>query len=167
MSINMILAVGAKNEIGCTSSPDGLPWVKNKEDLSHFQKMTKGNVVVMGGNTFRQLQEIGFENGLPRRDNIVITNGFTKDYRGTRCQVLRLPDIIRIMSYEDKKFFIIGGKSIYEQLHPYCEKIYLTRINQESPDADVVINLDFLEGFDKVENLSLNDYSQVEIYIRK
>lgn len=174
MSINMLLACGLNGELGQTSSPDGLPWSKNTDDMKFFKRMTKGNVVVMGGNTFRQLQGIGFENGLPERDNLVVTSNenkisliYDEEYY---CQVESLEYIVhflRLQNRHDNPIFIIGGKSIYEQLHPYCDKVYLTRINQDFPDADVRINLDFLEDFKIVDKIPLNDYSEVEVWERK
>lgn len=175
MSINMILATGLNGELGQTSSPNGLPWKHNPEDMKFFKKMTKGTVVVMGGNTFRQLQEIGFENGIPDRKNVVLSSS-GGNYLGLNRRIVNhVSDFDWLISegfnyfnsFADLEVFIIGGKSIYNQFHQYCDKVYLTRINQEFPDADVKINLAFLEDFDMIETIPLNDYSKVEVYKRK
>ncbi len=171
MSINMILAVSNDLAIGDTNSPDGLPWSKNKEDLAHFQKMTTGNVVVMGGNTFRQFQKMGMGFGLPNRTNVIVSGKYHLTDTDNNVYVQDLQETVDLM--KDNWFtlledvFIIGGKSIYDQLHPYCDKVYLTRINQEFPDADVKISLDFLCNFDIIKRIPLNGYSEVEVWQRK
>ena len=172
----MILAVSNDLAIGDTSRPDGLPWSHNKEDMKHFSSLTKGSVVVMGGNTFRQLQDIGFENGLPNRENWVLTSEVPEldkvGYRNvdTHCWKVNTPYLkanLEILKTFKPETFIIGGKSIYEQLHPYCERVYLTCINKNFPDADVRISLDFLSKFVIVDTKLLNDYSHVEVWERK
>ncbi len=161
--ISMVLACGINGEIGQSSSPDGLPWKKNKEDLAWFQKLTKGNTVVMGGNTFRQLQEIGFENGLPERYNYVITRQITRYGKGVMD--INVDDFTRyVHNFNRVETFIIGGASIYSQLQQFCERVYLTRINGEYPEADVKIDLDFLKDYDIIETKILNEYSHVEVW---
>ncbi len=168
--ISMVLCVGLNGELGQSSSPDGLPWKKNKEDLAHFKNLTEGSVVVMGGNTFRQFQKMGMENGLPERSNYVIT-GDSRLVPDDTHRLTRLHGVWDMKRYClttcPNPVYIIGGASVYKQTHQYCGKVYLTRINQEFLDADVHINLDFLEGFDKVEVRPLNEYSHVEVWERK
>lgn len=49
-----------------------LPW-HIPEDLKHFQNLTKGQIVVMGKNTYYSLPEK--YRPLPHRRNIVLTRG--------------------------------------------------------------------------------------------
>ena len=172
----MILATSNDLAIGDTSRPDGLPWDKNPEDLAWFSSLTKGSVVVMGGNTFRQLQDIGFKNGLPRRINWVLTSEVPEldkvGYRNvdTHCWKVNTPYLktnLEVLKIFTPETFIIGGKSIYSQLHPYCDRVYLTRIDKDYPDADVRINLDFLCDYSIVSDKKLNEYSHVEVWERK
>lgn len=178
----MVLAVGVNGELGDSSRPDGLPWERNPEDMKHFASLTKGNVVVYGGNTFRQFQKMGMENGLPDRHNYVLSSeisemsktGYNNLYVNYNmehtCRLGNLPWILsRLQMYKvcNKEVFVIGGKSIYEQLHRYCDKVYLTRINQEFPQANVRIDLAFLKDFKLVGIKNLNDYSKVEMYERE
>lgn len=167
MSINMILACGLNGELGQTSSPDGLPWSKNPEDMKMFRELTTGNVVVYGGNTFRQFQKMGMENGLPDRDNYVISRDHSRQDEYILSGSMKVMEYLLRIGYWERPVFIIGGKSIYNQLHPYCDKVYLTRINQEYPEADVKISLDFLCDFGIIEEWTLNDYSHVEVWERK
>jgi dihydrofolate reductase len=159
----MILACGLNGEIGDTSRVDGLPW-KNPEDLKFFKNTTETHTVIMGGNTFKN---IPFEDGFPRRKNIILSKN--RKYLGKRC--LQLHNKFELLQYvnshSNEEIFIIGGKSIYEQLHHYCERVYLTRINQEFPQADVKICLDFLKDYEIINTNTLNVYSYVEVWERK
>ena len=45
--------------------------------------------------------------------------------------------------FSPKEVFIIGGGSIYEQLLPYCDCVYVTKILKEHKDVDTYFpNLD-------------------------
>jgi len=170
MSINMILATGLNGELGQTSSPNGLPWKHNPDDMKMFRELTTGNIVVYGGNTFRQFQKMGMEYGLPNRMNWVLTSDKNSvPFSYNLCSINSLDKLKRGLElYKGTEhLWIIGGKSIYEQLNPYCDKVYLTRINQDFPEADVKISLDFLRDFDIIERIPLNDYSEVEVWQRK
>ena len=169
--IKAILAVGANGELGCSSTESGLPWDKNPEDMKYFRDQTLGKVVVYGGNTFRQFQKMGMENGLPKRFNYVVTSqgrgqqdgGYVKVDFDTLKGCIISGD--SVFNYKDT--FIIGGKSVYNQLHPYCEEVHLTRIKKAFPDADVKINLDWLCDFDIISTTKLNEYSEVEVWRRR
>lgn len=103
-----------------------------KPDLKYFKKITDGNIVVMGYNTYLSLP-----NGpLPNRTNIVITR---KDIEINGAIVVHsleeLTEKLRSIN-TDKDVFIIGGASIYKQMLPFCEKLYITHIFHEF-EADV------------------------------
>lgn len=170
MSINMILATGLNGELGQTSSPNGLPWKHNPDDMKMFRELTTGNVVVYGGNTFRQFQKMGMKYGLPNRTNVIVSRKHHLTDTDNNVYVQDIQETVDLI--QDTWFtlledvFIIGGKSIYNQLHQHCDKVYLTRINQEFPDADVKIDLDFLRDFGLSEIRELNTYSQLEIHER-
>lgn len=174
--IKMILAVGKNNELGSNSTTDGLPWtVRNEEDLKYFKDCTLGKTVVYGKNTYKSFLLLGMEDGLPQRVNWVLSNDVNplskRGYitAGTNTKLVNRAWLTSWMellrSTED--IWIIGGKSIYEQFHHCVDEVHLTRINQEFPDADVHINLDFLSYFDKVEESQLNEYSHVEVWVQK
>jgi dihydrofolate reductase len=123
MTINLIVALDDDNLIGNNNE---LPW-HFKKDLKYFKETTEGNIVVMGRKTY---ESIGRE-GLPERDNIVLTN------RGvSRVATLRddyslfftdsIEYILQLRDY--REVFIIGGATIYEQFLPYADKLYVTRV---------------------------------------
>ena len=50
------------------------------------------------------------------------------------------------LSFKGKDVFIIGGGSIYEQLLPYCDTVYMTRINIDHENVDTYFpHLDLTE----------------------
>jgi dihydrofolate reductase len=113
---------------------------------------------------------MGMEFGLSDRINWVLTGT-----RGAIPVIYNLCTVSNISKLEQglnlykttEDLWIIGGKSIYDQLHPYAEEVHLTRINQDFPDADVYLDTSWLCDFELVGELPLNDYSHVEIYKRK
>ncbi|AUR91610.1 dihydrofolate reductase [Vibrio phage 1.161.O._10N.261.48.C5] len=169
--ISMILACGLNGELGNTSRPDGLPWDRNPDDLHFFKEKTEGGKVLVGRETYVGFQKMGMKDGLPNRKHFVLTTRTgLKDkphvmYVSSGTHLKKLLHLHKGNSLED--LWIIGGKSIYSQLHQYCGRVYLTRINNEYPDADVRISLDFLCDYSIISRKTLNEYSHVEVWERK
>ena len=84
--------------------------------MANFKKITTGNVVIMGRNTFESLPN---KNPLPNRINIIITSD--KNYHIKSNEnvyiVSSIEDAIDLCKslFNDKKWFVIGGASIYKQ----------------------------------------------------
>lgn len=95
-------------------------------DLRRFKALTAGHTVVMGRKT---LQSLPYGRGLPDRRNIVLSRsvGFSAE----NAEVASSPDALALP--EDA--FIIGGASVYRQLLPRCEKVYVTKVFA-APSAD-------------------------------
>ena len=169
--ISMVLAASNDFAIGDTTRPDGLPWDKNPDDLSFFKETTEGGKVLVGRETYIGFQKMGMKDGLPNRKHFVLTTrtGLKAKshvmYVNNNTHLKKLLHLHKGNSLED--LWIIGGESIYEQLHPYCERVYLTRINKDYPNADVRIDLDFLCDFAIISRKKLNEYSHVEVWERK
>ncbi len=123
--ISIIVAVAKNNAIG---KDNKLLWHLS-EDLKRFKRLTSGNPVIMGKNTYFSLPV----RPLPKRKNIVIT-----DIEGEQIDnctmAYSIEDAINKMD-EDKENFIIGGASIYNQFMPFADKLYITWV-QEEFDAD-------------------------------
>jgi dihydrofolate reductase len=123
--ISIIVAVAENNAIG---KDNKLLWHLS-EDLKRFKRLTSGNPVIMGKNTYFSLPV----RPLPKRKNIVIT-----DVPGERIDgctmAYSIEDAIEKMD-SDKENFIIGGASIYRQFMPYADKLYITWVHK-SFDAD-------------------------------
>ena len=111
-----------------------------KEDMKFFKETTTGKVVVMGKNTFESLPNV-----LPNRLNLVITpDGYEKHDNLIFGSMEEIKEEVKKNNTDD--VFVIGGGSIYEQLIPYCDTIYVTRIDA-SKEADTFFPDLSQEGF--------------------
>ena len=132
--IAAIVAVDANNGIGF----DGELLERIPEDMKRFRELTMNNTVVMGRKTWDSLPI----KPLPSRLNMVITNKESCEFGQSlingvyvKCNMSSaLMDIECHSIIED--YFIIGGGSIYKQLLPYCDTIYMTRIDIPHDDVD-------------------------------
>lgn len=123
MEIYIIAAVSKNLVIG---KDNKLPW-NIKEDLAYFSKMTRGNVVVMGNETYRSLP-----NGpLPDRYNIIVTNN-PLNYDSAVCTFTTLDNLPNIIQEKSggRKVFIIGGESMFRYYLPYAAMLYITYIDK-------------------------------------
>ncbi len=106
-----------------------MPW-HLPEDLKYFKQKTMNHKVVMGYNTYQSiLSYLG--KPFPNRDNIILTyDDFSCDFSNVdKC--LSIPDFLEKYRDLDEEIFIAGGKSIYEQMIKYCDRLYITHIDKE------------------------------------
>lgn len=97
-------------------------------DMKFFKETTINNVVVMGRETLESLPK---QQPLKDRVNIVLTRN--KDYKKEGFVVCNSVDeaIEEFKNYKDKDIFIIGGEAIYKEFLPYCNELYITKIDNE------------------------------------
>ncbi len=134
MKVSIIAAVGRNLELG---RGNDLIW-HFKEDMKFFKETTMGSSVIMGRKTFESLPK-----ALPGRKNIVITNNNSYSAEGA-VTVHSVDEALK--SADSQEVFVIGGGKIYEQLLPVADKLYLTEIEAECPDADT-----YFPSFNKEE----------------
>lgn len=159
--------------VACTYPQGGIgknnsiPWHIPGE-LKHFAQVTKGGVVIMGRNTWNSLPR----KPLPNRVNIIVSTTMQeKDApNAVICSSLQTALDYVTLNYSLLPTFVIGGSALYREalLHADCNRVYVTRINQDV-DCDTHFPLHILhERFQKVDALtkysSYNsiDYSMVE-----
>ena len=122
----IVVATARRGAIG----RDGdLPW-HLPEDLAHFRRVTTGHTLVMGRRTWESIGR-----PLPGRRMIVVSSR-ELDLPDT---VVRAPDpasALEMALAEDEDPSIIGGATIYEALIDRVDRIELTRIDIDVPDAD-------------------------------
>ncbi len=129
--ISIIVAVGNHYEIGQKNQLlCHLP-----EDLKYFKRVTGGHTVLMGENTYLSLPK----RPLPQRRNIVLTLDKGKVYEG--CEMAYSIDEALALCPKDEETFVMGGASIYRQFFPICDKLYITRMKADFPEADVFFPL--------------------------
>lgn len=135
--ISIIVAITRDNAIGLNG--DQLYYISS--DLRRFRSITMGHPMVMGRRTFES-----FPRGpLPGRRNIVITT--RPDYPADGIEIA--PSLSAALALaadspagsEDAKsdsseIVVIGGASVYEQALPLANRLYLTVIEVDRPDAD-------------------------------
>ena len=95
-------------------------------DMKFFRQTTTGKVVVMGRKTLES-----FPNGMPlkNRTNIVLTGN--KNYQVKDAVVVHSEQELteELKKYDTDDVYVIGGESIYRMMLPYCDEVFVTRID--------------------------------------
>jgi dihydrofolate reductase len=124
--VSMIAVVGSRMEIGYENR---LLW-NIPEDLRWFQECTLGKTVVMGRNTWLSLPK----RPLPGRTNVVLTQDLGETFEGALAAT-SIEETVGLM-HPTEENFVIGGASVYAQFMPMAQRLYITRVFDEVPDAD-------------------------------
>lgn len=122
--MNAIVAVDKNWAIG--NKGDLL--VRIKADHRRFKALTVGKVVVLGRKTMDT-----FPGRKPLKDRTNIILSHDPEYKVEGALVVHSVEELleELKKYPSEDVFIIGGSSIYEQLLPYCDTVYVTRIDHE------------------------------------
>ena len=155
----MISAIVAVNEDwGIGYNGDLLEYIP--EDLKYFKQKVENNLLICGSKTFWGLPPRIFS----QREMIIISrdwNKMTSDpsvyIPNTRNRWMDLNECKKFLTNNirienglyrcddgtDKDIFVIGGGSIYKQLLPYCDRVYVTKIYKKHENVDTYFpNLD-------------------------
>ncbi|ERJ63822.1 dihydrofolate reductase [Porphyromonas gingivalis] len=124
----MISIVVAIAENGAIGYKNDLLW-HLPADLKRFKEMTTGHSIIMGSRTFRSLPK----GALPNRRNIVLSRT-QQDFPGAEWAAS--PEVALELVGDEAEAFVIGGAQVYEQMLPFTDKIYLTRVHADFPEAD-------------------------------
>ena len=128
----MIAAVAENRAIGRNNS---LPW-RLPDDLRYFKKMTLGKPVIMGRKTYEELGK-----PLPGRLNIILSKA---EQTSLPEGVLHFVSLENALAYlenqpdlsENQEIFVIGGGQVFELALPLADKLYITKVHAQIPDAD-------------------------------
>ncbi len=103
------------------------------EDMMYFRRITMGKTMIMGRKT---LESFPGGRPLPKRRNIVLTRDpfYTKEGVEVVRTVEEAAELVRDLPEDE--VFVIGGGETYRQLLPYCSKVYVTHIDQDT-EAEV------------------------------
>ena len=126
------------------------------KDMKFFRTTTLGKVVVMGSNTL-----LSFPGGKPlkNRTNIVLWPGGDPQRAKDDGYIMveSLPDLFsEISKYKKDEVFVIGGAMMYHTMLPYCDRVYLTKVDTDG-GAEV-----FFDNLDKLDNWSMVQESEPE-----
>lgn len=162
--INAIVAVD--NNYGIGSNNNLL--VSIPEDLKNFKRLTKNNIVVMGRKTYDSLPH----RPLPDRANIVISSSVNEDatfvVKKNGSIFVRLNEVKIMLEHISKypcpfDIFVIGGGMIYKELLPYCEKVYMTKINHAYDNVDTYFpNIDNMQEWELEMSSDIREYNDIE-----
>lgn len=112
--MNLILASDPRGGIGYKNK---LPWAKIEGDLPRFKKLTNGQVVVMGRNTWDSLPKkplLGRLNFVLTSTNLALPNG-----------AIAVPNLNHFGEY--KNAWLIGGAGVINSHWHMIDTIHLTR----------------------------------------
>lgn len=131
----IIVAIADNNAIGRDNE---LLW-HISEDLKFFKRTTMGCPVVMGRRTFESIGR-----PLPKRLNIVVSrSGYSAPDGVAVVSSLEEAFGVALRSLSEmhgddspKRCFIIGGGQIYAQALEMADRIIVTHVHTEIPDAD-------------------------------
>ncbi|GAB4287883.1 MAG: dihydrofolate reductase [Methylophaga sp.] len=118
MNLSIIVAM---DENGLIGKDNDLPW-RLSADLQHFRKVTMHKPIIMGRRTHESIGR-----PLPGRQNIVISQ--QQDYQAEGCDVVHSFDEALALCTEQEEVMIMGGASLYQQILPKADKLYLTRVH--------------------------------------
>ncbi len=158
--MDLIVAVDKNWAIG----NKGKQHVNIPEDQKYFQKITMGNVIVLGRKTLAT-----FPNGLPLkgRTNIILTHdqNFTAKDAVIAHSKEELIEILK--DYSDREVFCVGGGKIYEMLLPYCHYAHVTKIDYAYEADTYFPNLDENKDWKLVADSEEHTYFSIEFYYYK
>ena len=113
-------------------------------DMAFFRATTLNKTVVMGSNTLKS-----FPNGKPLKNRVNLV--FSKSL-GKREDCIVVDSFEKLVEelkkYPTDDVFIIGGAMFYKLMLPYCESVFVTKVDADG-NADV-----FFENLDKLDNWS-------------
>lgn len=117
-------------------------------DMKFFRQTTMNHVVVMGRKTLES-----FPDGLPlaKRTNIVLTRD--QDYKVKGAILVHSEEELleELKKYEEDDIFVIGGGSVYEMMLPYCNTVYVTKIDFAYQADTYFPNLDEMPEWEMTE----------------
>lgn len=97
-------------------------------DRKFFRNTTNSATIIVGYTTFCDFPN---QQPLPNRRNIILTR---KNIQIPEAEVVH--DIQELFQKDLTNAFVIGGASIYKQLFPFCDEIYITHVYQDiNPDV--------------------------------
>jgi len=111
----------ATDEQGLIGKNNDLPW-KLSADLQYFRRVTMGKPLIMGRNTHDSIGR-----ALPGRKNIIVTKN--ERYQVNDCTIVHSISDALLACDQADEVMVMGGASLYEQLLPIADKLYLTQVH--------------------------------------
>lgn len=105
-------------------------------DRKFFRETTRGAMVIVGRKT---LADFPGGKPLPNRVNVVLTR---QDIPIEDVVICHSPEEAVELAKSAQRAMVIGGGSVYQQMLPYCDTAYVTKVHIQ-PESDTFFpNLD-------------------------
>ena len=125
------------------------------EDMKFFREKTKGKTVCMGYNTL-----LSFPNSKPLKNRVNIVLAPNDVVRDDCIVVHTLEELFsELNKYDD--VFVIGGAMFYKTMLPYCEEVFVTKVDADGEATVFYPNLDENANFEMIyesEELESNGF---------
>lgn len=119
----IIAAIVAMSENRVIGKDNKMPW-HLPADLRHFKRITWNKPILLGRKTWKSIGR-----ALPGRTNVVITRDV--DFQAEGCLVVNSIEAALAAVSNDNEIFIIGGATLYAQMLPRIERLYMTLIHAQ------------------------------------
>ncbi|MBO5165937.1 MAG: dihydrofolate reductase [Lachnospiraceae bacterium] len=133
-------------------------------DQKNLQQLTAGGIMVMGRKTMQAMPQ-----GQPLygRDTIVLSQNPAFKVRGAT-----VVDSFEALQEELQKFagkdvYVCGGESVYKQLLPQCDTVYVTMVEKSYAADKYFENLDKNPDWIMAEESDEQTYFDLTYYFRK
>lgn len=130
------------------------------KDMKFFRETTSGHTVVLGENTLAS-----FPHGQPLKNRKHIVLSLTLERED--CEIVRSLDEARAAVKRaldrGEEAYVIGGASVYRQFLPYCDEVYVTKVNADGGAEAFFPDLDKDENFVCVKEGLPEDDNGLEI----
>lgn len=131
---------------------------KIPEDMKYFKELTTDHIVVMGRKTWDSLPK----KPLKDRLNIILTSK-KKQVSDNNISFVSSLDLLKDGLFEadayGEEIFIIGGGSIYKELLPLCDRVYVTKICKDHENVDT-----YFPDLDKMPEWEVSTCTELREY---
>lgn len=158
--MNIIAAVDSNWAIGYQNSL----LVRIPRDQQRFRGMTEGKVIVVGRKTLESFPQ---QQPLTNRVNIILSRD--QKYTVKDADVVHSVEALMeaLKKYDTDDVYVAGGASVYEQLLPYCDTAYITKIDYTYQADAYFPRLDELEEWQLTADSEEQTYFDLEYYFQK
>lgn len=156
--LKLIACIDKNNSIGINNDLI----YRFKKDLEIFKQKTINNIVIMGRNTFKSIND----KPLPNRSNIIISKSLKNPENNSYTVFKNIDEVFNIKN--DKDIFIIGGKQIYEYFENYYDELHLTIVKDEfTKEYDINSSIKLNIDLNKFKLISSQNFEEFHIRIYK
>jgi dihydrofolate reductase len=125
MKEKIIIAAVAQN--GIIGREGRIPWYIS-DDLSRFKRITMGNAIIVGRNTYQSFHP----GSLPGREIVVVSGS---DIEVNKSNVYVRPSISEAVllaeTLKGNKIFFAGGSEIYKEAFSVADKLLITEVHED------------------------------------